>query len=141
MLFFSSNFTITIEDPDQTPHYAVSDLDLHCLPMSHEKDARLILWVDSVILIKRSYIMMIMHLFKRTHKQLYFWRNQKLKALYLGFTEIFFTLRRHISGNNSHENTFQWANLNTKLKILLPFSYIKLLIMILGKKRLYPYSH
>ena len=23
-------------------HYAVSDLDLHCLPMPHKKDARLI---------------------------------------------------------------------------------------------------
>ena len=29
-------------DPDQTPHYAASDLGLHCLPMSHNKDARLI---------------------------------------------------------------------------------------------------
>ena len=29
---------------DQTPHYAVSDLYLHCLPMSHKNDARLI-WV------------------------------------------------------------------------------------------------
>ena len=28
------------EDPDQTPHYAASDLALHCLPMSHKKDAR-----------------------------------------------------------------------------------------------------
>ena len=32
------------EDPDQTPHYAVSDMGLHCLPMSHKKDARHI-WV------------------------------------------------------------------------------------------------
>ena len=31
------------EATDQTPHYAVSDLDLHCLSMSHKKDARLIL--------------------------------------------------------------------------------------------------
>ena len=30
------------EVPDQTPHYAVSDLDLHCLPMSHKKEASLI---------------------------------------------------------------------------------------------------
>ena len=29
------------EDPDQTPHYAASDLSLHCLPMSHKRDARL----------------------------------------------------------------------------------------------------
>ena len=32
------------EDPDQTPHSAVSDLGLHCLPMSQNWDARLI-WV------------------------------------------------------------------------------------------------
>ena len=31
-------------DPDQTPHKAASDLDLHCLPLSHKKDAML-LWV------------------------------------------------------------------------------------------------
>ena len=30
------------EDPEQTPHNAMSDLGLHCLPMSHKKDARLI---------------------------------------------------------------------------------------------------
>ena len=28
--------------PDQTPRFVSSDLVLHCLPMSHEKDARLI---------------------------------------------------------------------------------------------------
>ena len=27
-------------DPDQTPHSVASDLGLHCLPMSHKKDAR-----------------------------------------------------------------------------------------------------
>ena len=26
------------ERPDQTPHYAMSDLGLCCLPMSHKKD-------------------------------------------------------------------------------------------------------
>ena len=31
-------------EPDQTPHYVASDLVLHCLLMSHKKDARLI-WV------------------------------------------------------------------------------------------------
>ena len=31
-------------DPDQTPHSLASDLGLHCLPMSHKKDARHI-WV------------------------------------------------------------------------------------------------
>ena len=29
-------------EPDQTPHFVASDLDLHSLPMSHKKDARLI---------------------------------------------------------------------------------------------------
>ena len=28
-------------DPDQMPHYAVSDLGVHCLPISHKKDFRL----------------------------------------------------------------------------------------------------
>ena len=32
-------------DPDQMPRSAASDLGLHCLPMSHKKDARLI-WVN-----------------------------------------------------------------------------------------------
>ena len=32
-----------IGEPDQMPHFAASDLVLHCLPMSHKKDARLIL--------------------------------------------------------------------------------------------------
>ena len=31
-------------DPDQTPHFAASDLGLHCLPVSLLWDARLI-WV------------------------------------------------------------------------------------------------
>ena len=34
-------------DPDQTPRSAASDLGLHCLSMSHKKDARLI-WVKSL---------------------------------------------------------------------------------------------
>ena len=29
-------------EPDQTPHIAASDLILHCLLMSHKKNARLI---------------------------------------------------------------------------------------------------
>ena len=29
-------------EPVQTPHFVASDLVLHCLPMSHKKDARLI---------------------------------------------------------------------------------------------------
>ena len=43
------NFKANSEDPDQTPHYGVSDLDLHCLPMSHKKDARL-KWVRGTTL-------------------------------------------------------------------------------------------
>ena len=31
-------------DPDQTARSAASDLGLHCFPLSHKKDARLI-WV------------------------------------------------------------------------------------------------
>ena len=48
---FHSNFKRTFckqantGDPDQTPHYAASDLGMHCLPMPHKKDARLI-WVN-----------------------------------------------------------------------------------------------
>ena len=33
-----------IEDPDQTPRFAASDLGLHCLPLSQNWNARLI-WV------------------------------------------------------------------------------------------------
>ena len=40
-LFFFKFYLITLqansEDPDQTPHDAVSDLGLHCLPMSHKR--------------------------------------------------------------------------------------------------------
>ena len=35
-------------DPDQTLRSAPSDLGLHCLPMSHKKDARLI-WVNYML--------------------------------------------------------------------------------------------
>ena len=34
-------------DPDQTPRVSASDLDLHCLPLSHKKDAR-ITWVKGM---------------------------------------------------------------------------------------------
>ena len=49
-IFSLSKFQLKIllansEDPIQTLHYAVSDLNLHCLSMSHKKNARLI-WVD-----------------------------------------------------------------------------------------------
>ena len=36
-------------DPDQTPHSVASDLGLHCLSMSHKKDARHI-WVKMRLL-------------------------------------------------------------------------------------------
>ena len=36
-------------DPDQTPHFAASDLVLHCLSMPLKKDARLI-WVKRLAL-------------------------------------------------------------------------------------------
>ena len=32
-------------DPDQTPRSVVSDLGLHCLPMTHQKDAMFI-WIN-----------------------------------------------------------------------------------------------
>ena len=40
--------SVTISgDPDQMPFSAVSDLALHCLPMPHKKDTRLI-WVNKL---------------------------------------------------------------------------------------------
>ena len=41
-------------DPDQTPHSVASDLGLHCLPMSHKKDARHML-VKKKAIILQSY--------------------------------------------------------------------------------------
>ena len=38
---------VNSEDPDQTPHDAVSDLDLHILHMSYKKDAMLV-WLKPV---------------------------------------------------------------------------------------------
>ena len=51
----NSNVTLkaNIEDPDQTSHYAMADLDLHCLPMSHKKDARL-KWVKCFLKLDTS---------------------------------------------------------------------------------------
>ena len=37
-IFFQANSG----DPDQTLHSVASDLGLHCLPMSHQKDTRLL---------------------------------------------------------------------------------------------------
>ena len=40
--------SVTISgDPDQMPFSVVSDLALHCLPMPHKKEARLI-WVNKL---------------------------------------------------------------------------------------------
>ena len=36
--------------PDQKPHSVASDLGLHCLSMSHKKDARHI-WVKNAIIL------------------------------------------------------------------------------------------
>ena len=36
------------EHSDRVPHSAASDLGLHCLPMSHKKDARL-KWINSYV--------------------------------------------------------------------------------------------
>ena len=37
-------------NPDQTPHSVASDLGLHCLPMSHKKDARHT-WINNAIIL------------------------------------------------------------------------------------------
>ena len=50
VIFISFQIDIPVsnsEDPDQTPHSAVSELGLHCLPMSQKWEARLI-WVNGV---------------------------------------------------------------------------------------------
>ena len=39
------HFVANSGDPDQTRQYAVSDLGMHCLPISRKKDTRLI-WVN-----------------------------------------------------------------------------------------------
>ena len=40
-------------DPDRTPHSVASDQGLHCLPMSHKKDARHI-WVKMQLFCMRA---------------------------------------------------------------------------------------
>ena len=40
--FQLNNLSANSGDPDQTPRSVASDLGLHCLPVSHIKDARLI---------------------------------------------------------------------------------------------------
>ena len=42
ILFWIAIMLANSEDPDQTPRSAASDLDLHCLPMSHKWNVRLI---------------------------------------------------------------------------------------------------
>ena len=50
LIFFVdiSIFKAISVDPDQTPRHAASDLDLHCLPMSLLRDARL-KWVNDAM--------------------------------------------------------------------------------------------
>ena len=45
----------TVGDPERTPRSVASDLGLHCLPMSHRKDARLI-WVKHLPKVKSQHI-------------------------------------------------------------------------------------
>ena len=50
-------------DPGQTPRSVASDLGLHCLPMSHKKDAMLV-WVKEILeLFFRVEVWRIIHLF------------------------------------------------------------------------------
>ena len=49
IFFFFLNLFANSGEPDQTPRFAVSTLILHCLPMSHKKNARLI-WVNKTFL-------------------------------------------------------------------------------------------
>ena len=45
------NIQVNSGDPDQTLHYGSPDLGLHCLPMSHKKDARHICVNNEIILL------------------------------------------------------------------------------------------
>ena len=57
IFFFFPNFNRTFckQDPDHTA-YVVSDLGLHCLPMSHKKDARII-WVNLHATLRFTYLL------------------------------------------------------------------------------------
>ena len=48
---FKRNSAFNIGEPDQTPRFATSDRDLHCLSMPHKKDAKLI-WVKLTVMQK-----------------------------------------------------------------------------------------
>ena len=69
-------------------HSAVSDLGLHCLPVSHKKEVRLILVkVPSVSVSRRV---------KRAHTKMYPWRNNQsyvlsVMVLTLGLSHVPFT--------------------------------------------------
>ena len=41
--YFKRNFCKNSGEPDQKPRFAASDLVLHCISMSHKKNARFIL--------------------------------------------------------------------------------------------------
>ena len=45
----------------QSLTYAVSDLGLHCLPMSHKRETRLI-WVSTILVHKIANIFLLIHL-------------------------------------------------------------------------------
>ena len=47
-------------DPDQMPQPVASDLGLHCLHMSHKKDARLI-WISAVYIHSVTCIQILVH--------------------------------------------------------------------------------
>ena len=51
--FYQKLLQANSEEPDQTPLSVASYLDLHCLPVSHKKDARLI-WVNIGLLFERE---------------------------------------------------------------------------------------
>ena len=56
-------------EPHKTPHFAASDLVLHCLPMSHKKNARLI-WVKITIILIHNITTFCLYIYltaKETH--------------------------------------------------------------------------
>ena len=55
-------------DPDQTPHFAASDLGLHRLPMSHKKDARLI-WCKRTVSVRNGKSCFFKHSQQRVSKE------------------------------------------------------------------------
>ena len=58
--------------PDQTLHYAASDLGLQCFPMSHKKGARLI-WVNILKPIQQKHFEMYKQNCKNKSQTYLFW--------------------------------------------------------------------